>query len=152
MQQLRLPPPALAQPQRETRTSEPRPLDSRPSTSSSSSAAAQHQHFATPLSSRRPSIASSSSSPSALDGPLADAPSASTSTSSTATAPSGLGVPSQLPKKNLCEACPAAFARRNDLVRHARVHTGEMPFECKKCGMRFRRSDARKRHELKGSC
>ncbi|GJN91789.1 hypothetical protein Rhopal_004812-T1 [Rhodotorula paludigena] len=123
MQQLRPPPPALAQPQRETRTPEPRPLDSRPSTSSSTSAAAQHQHFATPLSSRRPSIASSSSSPSAFDGPLADAPSASTST---ATAPSGLGVPSQLPKKFLCEACPAAFARRNDLVRHARVHTGEI--------------------------
>ncbi|GAA5985949.1 hypothetical protein JCM11641_004838 [Rhodosporidiobolus odoratus] len=58
-----------------------------------------------------------------------------------------------LAKKFCCETCGVKMARRNDLMRHQRVHTGEMPFECRTgCGKKFRRSDARKRHEMKGAC
>ncbi|GAA6022914.1 hypothetical protein JCM10207_006863 [Rhodosporidiobolus poonsookiae] len=58
-----------------------------------------------------------------------------------------------LPKRFACRSCTVAFARRNDLLRHERTHTGETPFECRRgCNKRFKRSDARKRHEEKGIC
>ncbi|GAA5942011.1 hypothetical protein JCM10213_004362 [Rhodosporidiobolus nylandii] len=68
---------------------------------------------------------------------------------------SGLSPKEPLPRRFVCEhpECGAKFARKNDLVRHLRGHTGEMPFACRKgCGMEFRRSDARKRHEAKAQC
>ncbi|CDR49260.1 RHTO0S24e02036g1_1 [Rhodotorula toruloides] len=103
----------------------------------------------------RPPPLVSNSRLSPLTIPSDSSPSSSTTTSpvslagSTSTLPTTGGV---LPKKYVCEVCATAFARRNDLVRHFRGHTGETPFECRKCGAKFKRSDARKRHEAKGTC
>jgi len=48
--------------------------------------------------------------------------------------------------------CTLRFARLNDQQRHSRIHSGECPFACRRCGHRFKRSDARRRHELKEIC
>ncbi|PVF95963.1 hypothetical protein CPB86DRAFT_665069, partial [Serendipita vermifera] len=47
---------------------------------------------------------------------------------------------------HICPQCQCTFARARDLTRHYRLHTGERPYECRGCGERFSRSDARKRH------
>ncbi|KOB68070.1 Zinc finger protein 1-like protein [Operophtera brumata] len=38
-----------------------------------------------------------------------------------------------------CDHCPFKCTRRFDLVEHIRLHTGERPFTCEKCGLTFRR-------------
>lgn len=48
--------------------------------------------------------------------------------------------------------CTLRFARLNDQQRHSRIHSGECPFACRRCGHKFKRSDARRRHELKEIC
>lgn len=48
--------------------------------------------------------------------------------------------------------CTLKFARLNDQQRHSRIHSGESPFPCRRCGQRFKRSDARRRHEMKEVC
>lgn len=45
-----------------------------------------------------------------------------------------------------CSACPRAFARKHDLHRHFRTHTGVKPYECAGCKATFARTDARQRH------
>ncbi|CAM0134974.1 unnamed protein product [Umbelopsis sp. WA50703] len=45
-----------------------------------------------------------------------------------------------------CSACPRAFARKHDLHRHFRTHTGIKPYECAGCKATFARTDARQRH------
>ncbi|OBZ85993.1 Regulatory protein MIG1 [Choanephora cucurbitarum] len=45
-----------------------------------------------------------------------------------------------------CHLCPRAFARKHDLQRHIRVHTGDKPYACPCCKKAFARTDALKRH------
>ncbi|KAL7332303.1 hypothetical protein PS15p_204364 [Mucor circinelloides] len=45
-----------------------------------------------------------------------------------------------------CCACPRSFARKHDLQRHIRVHTGAKPYSCLNCTKAFARTDALKRH------
>lgn len=51
-------------------------------------------------------------------------------------------------KPHTCTFCSRAFARRHDLQRHTRVHTGVKPYGCPSCQKCFARSDARRRHFL----
>lgn len=50
------------------------------------------------------------------------------------------------PKVFSCPQCNRSFARKYDLIRHIRVHTGVKPYACPSCKKRFSRSDARTRH------
>ncbi|XP_065219470.1 zinc finger protein ZFP2-like isoform X2 [Planococcus citri] len=45
-----------------------------------------------------------------------------------------------------CEECCKPFAKKNQLHRHMRIHTGERPFQCEICMKSFTRVDALKRH------
>lgn len=63
------------------------------------------------------------------------------SSSSTSTTIGGGGV-----KSHECGYCLRTFARRHDLERHTRVHTGIKPYVCPCCLRAFIRSDARGRH------
>ncbi|KAH8551367.1 hypothetical protein BGW37DRAFT_493380 [Umbelopsis sp. PMI_123] len=45
-----------------------------------------------------------------------------------------------------CPMCPRAFARKHDLQRHIRVHTGAKPYVCPCCQRSFARTDALRRH------
>lgn len=38
-----------------------------------------------------------------------------------------------------CEICEYATIRRNDLMKHNRVHSGERPFKCRRCAKAFTR-------------
>ncbi|ORX97275.1 hypothetical protein K493DRAFT_150666, partial [Basidiobolus meristosporus CBS 931.73] len=45
-----------------------------------------------------------------------------------------------------CGDCTKSFARKYDLDRHSRLHTGEKPYKCTFCNKGFARVDSRKRH------
>ncbi|KAI7867896.1 uncharacterized protein EV154DRAFT_531596 [Mucor mucedo] len=45
-----------------------------------------------------------------------------------------------------CHICSRSFARKHDLHRHIRVHTGAKPYSCLSCAKSFARTDALKRH------
>lgn len=45
-----------------------------------------------------------------------------------------------------CTICCKPFAKKNQLQRHVRIHTGERPFKCQACVKSFTRIDALKRH------
>ncbi|CAO3698565.1 unnamed protein product [Rhizopus stolonifer] len=52
-----------------------------------------------------------------------------------------------------CTLCPRSFARKHDLQRHIRVHTGAKPYYCLHCEKSFARTDALKRHlRMEESC
>ncbi|KAJ2965124.1 hypothetical protein NQZ79_g177 [Umbelopsis isabellina] len=52
-----------------------------------------------------------------------------------------------------CPMCPRAFARKHDLQRHIRVHTGAKPYSCPCCHRSFARTDALRRHfRMEESC
>lgn len=46
----------------------------------------------------------------------------------------------------MCQTCQSRFRRLHDLKRHTKLHTGERPHTCDKCGRRFARGDALARH------
>ncbi|KAF7723094.1 hypothetical protein EC973_002378 [Apophysomyces ossiformis] len=60
------------------------------------------------------------------------------------------GAPRQAPSTDIrpypCHMCTRAFARKHDLQRHIRVHTGAKPYSCLCCKKAFARTDALKRH------
>ncbi|KAK8865884.1 hypothetical protein IAR55_001032 [Kwoniella newhampshirensis] len=45
-----------------------------------------------------------------------------------------------------CPLCSATFTRPQHVGRHLRAHTGDRPYECKECPLRFARSDLLSRH------
>ena len=45
-----------------------------------------------------------------------------------------------------CHICHHVFQNKFHLKSHMTIHTGEKPFECSKCGARFRRYDTLKTH------
>jgi uncharacterized Zn-finger protein len=52
----------------------------------------------------------------------------------------------QLRKPFACYSCSRSFARKYDLQRHARCHSGVKPYSCLNCTKAFARTDALKRH------
>lgn len=56
-------------------------------------------------------------------------------------------------KKYSCHYCSRSFARKYDVARHQRIHTGSKPYVCPCCSKGFSRSDARVRHfRTENSC
>ncbi|CAK1547601.1 unnamed protein product [Leptosia nina] len=48
-----------------------------------------------------------------------------------------------------CSQCSFKASRRFDMIEHERIHTGERPFTCDKCGLTFRRRYIYKNHLIK---
>ena len=46
----------------------------------------------------------------------------------------------------MCKTCSKAFERSRDLIIHERIHSGERPFECKKCNKTFSTSKILRKH------
>ncbi|KAG0936186.1 hypothetical protein G6F57_014204 [Rhizopus arrhizus] len=49
-------------------------------------------------------------------------------------------------KMHSCDFCSRKFARKYDVNRHTRIHTGKKPYVCSCCHKCFARSDALNRH------
>ncbi|XP_072948854.1 uncharacterized protein [Epargyreus clarus] len=49
-------------------------------------------------------------------------------------------------RKFVCEMCGNSFYRKNDIITHLRVHTGEQPYVCQYCPKKFRQIASMIRH------
>ncbi|KAG7254390.1 hypothetical protein CRUP_011562 [Coryphaenoides rupestris] len=56
---------------------------------------------------------------------------------------------SQKPRVFSCTSCDKAFAKRSQLERHNRTHTGERPFKCQQCEKAFNQKSALQVHMVK---
>ncbi|KPJ15702.1 Zinc finger protein 250 [Papilio machaon] len=50
-------------------------------------------------------------------------------------------------RKFTCETCGNSFFRKNDIITHMRVHSGERPYVCPFCSQRFRQAASLIRHK-----
>ena len=49
-------------------------------------------------------------------------------------------------QRYICDSCGRDFKRRNDMLRHVRIHTGEKPFACFFCTAAYTRKSHLKVH------
>ncbi|EIE87075.1 hypothetical protein RO3G_11786 [Rhizopus delemar RA 99-880] len=87
------------------------------------------------------------------DSPLSDLPDISSRSSSINSTVLSSQSPDAIKKDDVptkkvhsCDFCSRKFARKYDVNRHTRIHTGKKPYVCSCCHKCFARSDALNRH------
>ena len=61
-------------------------------------------------------------------------------------------LPSVGRREFVCELCLRSFTTNASLQRHARLHTGEKPFSCGNCGLKFNDRSNWRRHIINARC